>query len=52
MSLLIFIQGYVKGGGKWEKKYGNEAQFSNPKVSWAWGKDQRRGHSGAADYKV
>lgn len=52
MSLLIFSQGYVKEGRKWELKDGNEPQFSNPRVSWAWGKEQRRSHSGAADYKV
>lgn len=31
--------------GKWEKKDGNEPWFSNSKVSWAWGKEQRRTHS-------
>lgn len=51
MSWLIFMRGYVKEWGKWEKKDGNEPWFSrSPKR--AWGKEQRRSHSGAADYKV
>ena len=34
-----------------ERKSMEMKQFSNPRVSWARGKDQRS-HSGAADYKV